>query len=496
MEIFLLVWGVFLIFLSLSGIRKYTLGILAVTGVSIDAIIGAITLYGKNTLLMAARGEVFRGFVFVIDPYALFFKELFCVILLLVFLLSLDYSERHQDFHREYYPLLLFSGIGMIAIASAGDLLLMFISMELICIPLYMLAGFRKNRKESAEASLKYFVLGAFSSAFFLLGISFLFGVSGSFAFINKAQSTISLITQRPDGSPIITGLQGLPDLFMLGMIFFLIGSGLKIAAAPFHMWAPDVHEGAPFPVTAFISVGPQAAGIAVFLRFFVEGVPGYASTWAYLIAIVGILSIFIGNMAALRQDNIKRLLAYSSIAQTGYMLIGITGLTGDAELATFSVIFYITVYTAANLGAFAVAMLCSQYYGSENSSSFKGLWEKSPAIASIMLLALLSMAGIPPLAGFTGKFFLFSSAYSAFQNKFALFVLIAIILSVISLSYYLRVLRHMFFETSENEKQLQIPGPFKIALSVSTLVIISLGLMPQACSLIEKVSRFLGVNQ
>lgn len=493
MELFLLLWGILIIVLISSGIRnKRAIAITSLVGIVIDAIIGLLTLSARNLILEAPGGETFQGFVFFVDPLALFFKELFCLILFISILISIDYSEKNSNFHVEYYALLLFIGLGMMIMASAGDFLLLFLSMELVSIPLYILAGFNKKDRASAEAGLKYFILGAFSSALLLYGISLLYGYSGSMAFIAKGNPGIFTILSKIPGNDLASIIPGVPNILVLGTIFLILGFGFKIAAAPFHMWAPDVYEGAPIPVTAFISVGPKAAGIAVIIRFFAEGLSPYIHFWAPVLAILAMLSILIGNLAALRQTDIRRLLAYSGIAQMGYILLGFIGVAGDAALAKSSVIFYLTVYVLTNLGAFAVATLCSLHYETTNYEKFTGLQRKSPSLAFIMALAMLSLAGIPPLAGFMGKFYLFASAYTAYQSKLAAFVLIAIIFSVMSLFYYLNVLRYMFFEKTEDEKPLIIPGTFKIALSISTLAILLLGLTPSFYTLVTFVSRFL----
>jgi NADH-quinone oxidoreductase subunit N len=496
MELFLLVLGLLLIVLDFSGIKeKRTIGIVAIAGILIDAVIGILTLSGKEGSLTLAGSGSFRGFIFFVDPLALFFKELFCLILFMVLLLSIDYMDREPAFHREYYSLLIFAGIGMMTMVSAGDFLLLFISMELISIPLYVLAASRKKSRESAEAGIKYFILGAFSSALFLYGISVFYGCSGSLIFLRKFSDTVSPLLSgigQGNGAPLNIFQSPMSGAFLLAMVLTIVGLGFKVAGAPFHMWAPDVYEGSPMPVTAFISVAPKAAGMAVIMRFFMGGLSALLQFWAPIFCIIAVLSIVIGNLAALRQDNIKRLLAYSGIAQIGYMLLGLAGVSAKPVAAITSVIFYVALYAVTNLGAFAAAIICSHHYGSENIRDFRGLYRKSPSLAFMMLLALLSLAGIPPLSGFIGKFYLFASAYEAFDHKLIGFVLIAIIFSVISLFYYLRILKYMLFEEADNPENLTIPGAFKIVLSLSTLTVLFLGLIPSFYDLIQFLATFI----
>jgi NADH-quinone oxidoreductase subunit N len=495
MESFLLILALLLLVLDFSGVRKKrTIGIVALMGLVIDAVLGIVTLSGKDGMLTLAGFGDFKGFIFFVDPLALFFKELFCLILFMVLLLSIDYIDREPAFHREYYFLVIVVGIGMMAMVSAGDFLLLFISMEMISIPLYVLAASRKKSRESAEAGIKYFILGAFSSALFLYGISLFYGCSGSIIFLKKFGihgSPLLYGIGQGTGAPLNVFLSPTSGAFLLAMVLTIVGLGFKVAGAPFHMWAPDVYEGSPMPVTAFISVAPKVAGIAVILRFFMGGLDLLIQFWAPIFCIMAVLSIIIGNLAALRQENIKRLLAYSGIAQIGYILLGLTGVSAKPVAALASVIFYVTLYAVTNLGAFAVAIICSHHYGSENIKDFRGLFRKSPSLAFMMALALLSLAGIPPLGGFIGKFYLFASAYEAFDHKLAGFVLIAIVFSAISLFYYLRILLSMLVDEKDDSEIITIPGAFKIALSIATLTVLFLGLIPAFYEMIQYLTIF-----
>ncbi len=491
MEIFLFIWALLVLFIDLVGVkRKKTLATVSMVGIVIDALIGILLLTGKSTFLQKPNGDCFAGFLYITDPMSLYFKELFCLITFIVLLISSDYLKYKKLPQGEYYPLMLFITVGMMMMASAGDFLLLFISMELISIPLYVLAALDKSSKASTEAGFKYFVLGAFSSALLLYGISIIYGNSGSLVFVKTMkQDLLTIITGSTLGnlsafSPTFSGA------FMLGLVFIIAGIGFKLAAAPFHMWSPDVYEGAPLPVTAFISVGPKAAGVAVLTRLFIEGLGEVSSSWTPIFAIIALLSIIVGNLSALRQNNIKRLLAYSGISQMGYLLLGLVGISGDIHIARVSVLFYITIYCLTNLGAFTVAILCSMYYDSENIQDYRGLYKKSPSLAAIMLISVLSLAGIPPLAGFVGKFYLFASAYSAFDHRLVSFVLMAIVFSVISLFYYLRILKYMYFTEDDTTGPIVIPGTFKVALSISALAILFLGLVPLFHQLVEYIAK------
>ncbi len=493
MELILLILGITILVMDFSGLKnKRMLGYVALIGLAFDALWGIFTLYGKNIILAPLAGEVFKGSLYVLDPLALFFKELFCMILFLVILISINYFVDKSPMGGEFISLVLFAGLGMMMMASAGDFLLLFVSMELISIPLYILAAFNKKSRESAEAGIKYFILGAMASAFFLYGVSILFGNSGSLVFLSNGQENLSPLLSGSQLISLETFSSAFSSFFMLGLVMIIAGLGFKIAAAPFHMWAPDVYEGAPFPIAAFISVGPKIAGIALILRFFLSGLPSLMAYWAPLISIIAIMSIVIGNLSALKQDNIKRLLAYSGISQMGYVLLGLIGASGKADQAVTAVLFYCALYAVTNLGAFAVAMLCAEHYRSESIKDFKGLHRKSPALAFIMAILLLSLAGVPPLAGFFGKFYLFLSAYNAFDHKLAGFVALAILFSVISLFYYLRILNYMFFSDPEGLEPLLIPGTYKLALSVFTLTPLLLGYIPVFYDLMHYLSSFI----
>ncbi|MBI2265705.1 MAG: NADH-quinone oxidoreductase subunit N [Armatimonadetes bacterium] len=433
---------------------------------------GALTMGGPETL------SAFGGRI-VLDPLALFFKQLSIAIVFLVALLSVDVMKKLPDGHGEFYPILLFILTGMMLLAGATEFVTIFIAIELISIPSYVLAGYHKHVFKSSEAGMKYFILGAFSSALLLYGMSLVYGATGS-----TQLSEISTALQKlPLESPVSSGFGA---LLFVGLVLMMAGFGFKIAAVPFHLWAPDVYEGAPSPVTAFLSVGPKAAGIAVIIRVFLLFLEPIQHHWAHLFVILAALSMVLGNLLAIPQRNLKRMLAYSGIAQIGYVLVGLVAATnlespgGTAQLGISSAMFYMAAYVATNLAAFSVVVVFSCLLGKEEISDLKGLSRLYPGISFCMLIALLSLAGVPPLAGFMGKFYLFSAAWSA---GFHWLVGLGVLCSVISLYYYFMVIRTMYFEESPIELKLSLTWPQKLALGVTTLSILFIGIYPSCIS-------------
>ncbi|MDQ7826326.1 MAG: NADH-quinone oxidoreductase subunit N [Candidatus Eremiobacteraeota bacterium] len=493
MELFLCAWGLLLIILNLAGLKNNrVLGYITAAGVIIASAIGIFFLYGRNEPLARTGKELFKGFLYFTDPLSVYFKMLILLLVLMAVLLSMDYFHRHRGAHAEFYPILLFCSSGLLMMTSAGDFLLLFVAMELVSIPLYVLAAFERKERRSAEAGFKYFMLGAFSSALFLFGVSILYGMTNSLIFVNKSFATLPTITGTMNNESFFTAGPAIKAALSLAIVMIVAGLGFKIAASPFHMWAPDVYEGSPIPVTAFISVAPKVAGIAVLLRVFPGGIDACSSNWMPLFALIGMLSIVIGNLTALRQDNIKRLLAYSGISQVGFILLGFAGISANRDAAISYVLFYTTVYALTNMGVFAVAQLASEHYGTEKFSEYKGLAVISPSLSLMAALALLSLAGIPPLSGFMAKFLIFASIFNAFDHRLMLFVVLAIIFSVISLFYYLRILKYMYYREIENRAPLVIPGVCMVVLSISTLATVFLGLLPSFFTLTGYVAEYL----
>lgn len=376
----------------------------------------------------------------------------------------------------EFYLIITISTLGGTLLAASADMVMLFVALETVSIPLYILAGFSRNDQRSAESGLKYFLFGSFASALLLYGLSLLFGFTGETRLDLMAQALMS-----PDN--IVAG-----NIFpvLIAITLVVVGFGFKISAAPFHFWTPDVYEGAPTPVTAFISVASKAASFAILMRFFIGVFPpelafdgqNLQAFWTNMISIIAIVSMTLGNIFALRQENIKRMLAYSSIAQAGYALIGIAALSAaDTSFAISSVAFYMFMYTFSNLLVFAGVILFAEEAGTENISEYAGMQRRSPWMAFAMTIGLLSLAGIPPAAGFFGKFFLFQAAVEA--NLIAL-AIIGVLNSIVALYYYLVVIKIMWVDPSEDEdKPIEMSPAMGWTFGVSTIVVILLGVFP-----------------
>lgn len=404
--------------------------------------------------------DSFNGSV-VMDNFAIFFKILFLLVAALTILISNQYLEREGCNHGEYYPLILFSTVGMMLMAAGTDMMTIFLGLELMSITLYVLAGFNRDNVKSNESGLKYFLLGAFSTGFLLYGMALVYGATGT--------TNIGKI------STIAAQMTGPNAMFFIGMLLILTGFAFKIAAAPFHMWTPDVYEGAPAPVTAFMSAGPKAAGFAAFLRVFIIAFPTMKADWTDILWVLAVLTMTIGNLTALRQDNIKRMLAYSSIAHAGYALVGFvaanaTGISG--------ILFYLLSYSFMNIGAFAVIILLGkQGEANGNVQDFAGLGHKKPLVAALMSLFLFSLAGMPPTAGFIGKFYLFSAAL---EQGYLWLAIIGVINSAASVYYYLRVMVFMYMKPAEEEfGWATLTLPVSIALLISGLGTLVPGIVP-----------------
>ena len=435
------------------------------------ASVGLILLIPCVWMSQDFLGNYLKG-AFLLDNYAIFFKFLFVVLIFMVVLLGADFMEERTNYIAEYYFLLLMSAVGLMFMVSATDLMTLFIAFELSSIPMYVLAAYFKKEKTSTEAGIKYFLLGAFSAGLMVYGISLIYGTFGTLSY--KALGSIFLVGNI---SPAI----------LLAMVAIIVGLGFKIAAAPFHMWAPDVYEGAPTPVVSFISVAPKAAGLAVIARFFITSFAGISYQWIFLLLLISAISMLVGNLTALPQKNFKRMLAYSGISHIGYILLGIAA---SSQIGLTAVLFYITIYTLTNLGAFGVLIMVSRYTKSDEIKDLAGLSRRSPGLALILLLALLSLAGIPPLGGFLAKFILFFAVFKEANPVFQAMVLFAIINSVISLYYYLKVLRAVYFEKPQSEEPITVPAYSAPALYLSVIGIVVLAMMPSFYSWISQMAK------
>lgn len=404
------------------------------------------------------EGRSFAG-MFTVDAFGLFFTAIVLIGTLLTILLTVGYARREGMHIGEYYFLLLMATAGAILMAQSTHLIVIFLGLELLSISVYVLAGFERFRERSVEAALKYFLLGAFSTGFFLYGIALLYGASGTL--------DLAEIAQR-------VPLPGANLLFPAGIVLLLVGFAFKVAAVPFHMWSPDVYEGSPTPVAAYMAAGVKAAAFAAFVRVFLSGFPDHAGSWVPLVAVLAVLTMVVGNLAALGQTNLKRLLAYSSVAHAGYLLVA---LAAHNELGAASFLFYLLAYTLMTLGAFGVVIaLGRRGEPNETLQDLAGLGSRHPFLAAAMAVFMFSLAGIPPTAGFIGKFYIFGAAVDAGLGWLAV---VMVLTSVVSVYYYLKVTVAMYMWEPATAARLR-PDPLLVtALVVALLGIVQLGIFP-----------------
>src|SRR5436309_3698509 len=410
----------------------------------------------------------------VVDQYAVFFKIVFLLIAAVMIPASYSYVGKYVRADGEFYTLMLLSVTGMMLMASTGELISIYISLELTSIPLYVMAGLIRTSEKSAEAAVKFVLLGAMSSAILLYGFALLYGLTGT-------TDLMGIATAIKNG--VHTG--NLMEL--VAGILILAGFGFKISAVPFHMWAPDIYEGAPTPATAFFSVGSKAAGFAALIRVFIDGNLGLANTVALVTAfsIVAILTMTLGNFVAAVQTNVKRMMAYSSIAQAGYILIGVTAsLASNNSAGNSAVLFFIFVYVLTNLGAFSGIIALANATGGERIEDFRGLGRRAPLLSLGTALCLLSLGGIPPMAGFVSKVFIFTAAWGQGQALIGsgqvvigqclnVLVVVALINSIISLVYYGRVVKAMYFDAPLKEDHLSTPIGLSTSITLTTAALV-----------------------
>jgi NADH-quinone oxidoreductase subunit N len=444
---------VVIIDLFLAKQHKWWLGVISLIG-----IIVAFELIRRN---FGVEATAFFGML-VNDAAGSYFKMIFCIGTLLTIFISITYQKREFPELGEYYALILLSTFGMMIMASSVDLITIFLGLEMMSIPLYVLAGIYRKRYRSREAALKYFLLGAFASGFLLYGIAFIYGAFGT---TNITEISVILMTGGKPHSLLYVGI---------GMILVLIGLAFKAGAVPFHMWIPDVYEGAPAPATAFMSAGPKAAAIVAILRIFIIGAPIIDLT--PLFWILAAVTMTWGNILALNQKNIKRMLAYSSIAHAGYILVAVTA--GGPE-GVSSATFYLLAYTFMNIGAFAIIILFAEkeeFY--ENISDYAGFGYQFPFAAIAMTIFLASLGGIPGTAGFIGKFVVFKAAI---QNGFYWLAVIGVLNSVVSIYYYLRVVVSMYMKPPEPRLvDITISPTMMMAIVIALIGVIWIGIIPE----------------
>jgi len=430
-ELFLTAGGLLVLALS-PAFGKAKEEFLAYLSILLVVVTGALSAFVAAA--PARRAGPILGGMFVVDNFALFFQFAILLSLVLTLLASMRFVAAAPYAGGEYYALVLFTGVGMLFMASGDSLISIYVALETMALSSYILAGYFKGEAKSTEAALKYFVLGALSSGVLLYGLSLIYGVAGQLGVPQLA--TLLAGTERT-------------NLLVLGILLLLAGLLFKIAAVPFHFWTPDVYEGAPTPVTAFFSVGPKLAAYAVLARVFYVAFPKFQADWGLIVALVSAATMIWGNVAALMQSNIKRMLAYSSIAHAGYALLGVLGFRTPFGL--WGVLVYLLAYTFMNFGAFAlVIFLESRGYAAESVADFNGLARRNMTAAVVMLVFLLSLAGIPPTAGFIGKYYLFAAALKA---GYPWLVVLGLLTSAISLFYYFRIAAAMFFSDAAGAK-------------------------------------------
>jgi NADH-quinone oxidoreductase subunit N len=428
-------------------------------------LLGALGLIAAMISLLAQFTRETSGFagMIIADGFASVLQLLFLVLGLVAIAQAYDYLRKHRIARGEYYALLMFSLSGMMLMASAGDLIVVFVSLELLSIPLYVLAGFARPKIESEESAMKYFLLGAFASGFLVYGIALIFGVTGT--------------TQLSGIFESLRTANAIPSLAFLGAGMIIVGLGFKVAAVPFHMWTPDVYQGAPTSVTAFMSVGAKAGGFAALLRIFVAAFPETAATWGPLTMWIAALTMAWGNVAAIAQKNIKRMLAYSSIAHAGYIFMALpaAAVPAVAPEALRGALFYLIAYGITNLGAWGVVLALEKTEGTGlEIEDYAGLGTKSPALALAMAVFMLSLTGVPPTVGFMGKFYLFRAAIDA--DLFWL-AIVGVITSLISAYYYLRVIVVMYMQEGSPVSHSEILLNTTVILSALATVVF--GLLP-----------------
>ena len=433
---------------------------------------GLLAVMGSVFSLLGEEEPLYGG-VFLVDGYAIFFKAFFPIVGIVMLMASLDFVKQHLTHPGEFYGIVLISVLAMMLMTSAGELLTAYIALELLSFSLYVLAAYAKWDAKSNEAGIKYILIGAFSSGLLLYGISLIYGSVGTTTFSGIAEVLAAGGDIRP--------------AFLAGLVLLIVGFGFKVVAVPFHMWAPDVYEGAPVPVTAYLAVASKAASFALIIRLFATAFEPALEDWRPIIAALAALTMTVGNVVAIAQSNIKRLMAYSSIGQAGFLLLGIAALS---ESASNAMLLYIIGYSATTFAAFICIILYFNLTGKDRIADYAGLAERAPIVALVLTISLFSLAGLPFFAGFTIKFYLFTAAA---QEGLLWLVALAIANSMISLYYYLMIVKQMYMRPALEDGRLKIPPPAIVMLLGLVGVIFLVGVYPRPIAdLIEKVTPLL----
>ena len=450
-------WAAILLLLDLFTTNKRITAYLAIVGLVVMALVG---LPQWNT----AR-STFSGML-ILDNYALLLNVLFALIGSVSIVLAIDYLPRHGLERGEYYVLILFATVGMMLLGQGNDMVIIFLGLEMLSICLYVLVGFAYPRLTSEEAAIKYLLIGAFAAGFLVFGIAMLYGATASSNLL-AIHEAIRLPALSPNSHLLL----------LIGTALSIVGLGYKISIAPFHMWTPDVYQGAPTSVTAFMSVGAKVAGFAALARFLLVALGSQAAVWVPIVGMLAALTMILGNVGALIQSNVKRMLAYSSIGHAGYMLLGILSAGAGAGRGIEALLFYMVAYTLTNLGAFGVLMALEQR-GEEawDMSDLAGLWQRHPWLTVAMTLCMLSLAGVPLTAGFFGKLYVF---WAAWEAGLWILAVVGVLTSIISAFFYLRVIAQMFMQAPSREVRVSISPNTIFGLGLSAIGIILLGIIP-----------------
>ncbi len=443
---------ILLLYLGLYKAQK------ALLPVTILGLLAALALaIGQHSPLDAAT-PIYSGMM-LFNNFSVAFSSVTIVSTILILLLSKGYFEKISSHVAEYYAIILFSLAGIIVMVSFYNLVMLFIGIEIMSVSLYILAGIRKNDFSSNEAALKYFLMGAFSTGFLLFGITLIYGASGSF----NLEMIRNWIVQHP---------KGIDPMFYAGVLLIIVGLCFKVGAAPFHFWTPDVYEGSPSLITAFMSTVAKTAAFAAFLRLFTTCFITISDFWVPVLLVITVTTLFIGNITAVYQQSFKRMLAFSSISHAGYLLFGVVALGASSANSVF---MYATAYSVASIIAFGALILVKQQAGSDSFDAFNGLARKNPFLALVLTIAMLSLAGIPLTAGFIGKFFMFSAAL---QSYHVVMVILAVVNAIISIFYYFRVIVAMYFRDADRA-EVTVPVYYKLVLGLSAVLTILVGIYP-----------------
>jgi NADH-quinone oxidoreductase subunit N len=458
----------------LSARRKWLAMPLAFVGV-LAAQVATLALIGET--------RVTFGGSYVVDDFALLFKSFFLSVALVVLMISFRYFREGRFYQGEFYFLLLTSILGCVTMPSSRDLLMLFISLELVSAPGFLIAAFRKSDPRSNEAGIKFFLIGVLSTAVMLYGMSLVYGVTGTLNLVEIGQALSGVLP--PGQEPLV----------LAAILFVVAGFAFKVSAVPFQFWAPDTYEGAPVPVAAFLATASKAAGFAGLLQLMFVAFPAQYEFWTPIFATLSILTMVIGNFIALQQRQVVRLLAYSSIAQAGYMLLpfALVGADPNVNASAFAAsVTYILIYSIMTLGAFAVVVAMSREARSLQISDFAGLGKRAPVIAVAMTVFMVSLAGIPPTGGFWGKFLVFGAAIEAGGIGVAL-AIVMLVTSVVSLYYYLAVPRQMLFVEPDQERRLAAPALVTTVTVVATVAILAVGVWPELLAHFPPLATLVG---